>query len=655
MMPFDKPSAMRVRSRARNATNLTALFSDSSARKQFARERAATGWLLVVGLSLMAGTATADDAAELDGATLYAEHCVHCHGPATFAPPLDALSKMTAEEIHKELWFGVMAEFSNGIDDAQRWAIASWIAARNSAKDTRASGVPLCKASTPLQPDPAHDWPGLSNDNQFKRHVADAALTQQRVQGIQLDWAVAFPQVHSSTGAGQAISVVGDRLFVGNLNQWVYSLDTASGCAHWAFRAEWRVRSNVAVADGIAVFGDLAANVYAVDAATGQLLWRDKTDWTPTSRITGNLTAHNGTVYVPVSSLQEVLNLSKGKEYSCCTFRGSVVAYDLHSGERRWKTHTIDQQPRFLGKTQKGSNRYGPSGVVVFSAITVDDKRGLLYVPTGNQMTEPRVDESDAVIALDMRTGMKRWVASLAPEQMGGADIYHLGCEAWVDPERPTCSPENPQGQGDRDFVAPAVLVDAPDGRELLLAGSKDGMLYALDPDDHGKVVWQIRVGRGGEVGGIEWGFASDGKRAYVPVVDMNADMQADGSLHAIDLLNGQAVWQVSGLAAECTGKPAPPCNNAFTSPATVVGGFVFTGTNDGVLRAFDADTGNQVWTFDTVREYAAVNGRPGYGGSLAAFGGAVVVKDRLYIMSGHDLLNIGLPGNVLLAFKIPK
>ena len=196
---------------------------------------------------------------------------------------------------------------------------------------------------------------------------------------------------------------------------------------------------------------------------------------------------------------------------------------------------------------------------MVFSAVTVDDKRGVLYVPTGNQMTEPFVPESDAVLALDKKTSEKRWVTTLAPEQMGGEDIYHLGCEAWVDPERKTCSPENPSGQGDRDIVAPAVLVAGPDGKDIILAGSKDGMLYGLDPDDGGKVLWNVRVGRGGELGGIEWGFSSDGKNAYVPVIDMDADMQADGSLTAVDIVTGKSVWRVSGMAAVCEGKAVPP------------------------------------------------------------------------------------------------
>ena len=484
----------------------------------------------------------------------------------------------------------------------------------------------------------------------------DNGLNAERVRGIKLKWAIALPSTRAFEGGGNPIAVVGDRLFFGNLNHWVYSVDADKGCAHWAFRAEWRIRSNVAVADGIAVFGDLGTNVYALDAETGALLWRTKAELIPSSRITGNLTVHDGVVFVPISSMQEVLNLIKNREYPCCTFRGSVLAYDLLTGKQLWKTYTIDEEPKFIGKTEQGTNRYGPSGAVVFSAATVDAKRGLVYVPTGNQNTEPRVNESDAVIAFDIKTGAKRWVAAL-----GGADIYHLGCESWVDPERPTCSPENEQGTGDRDFIAPAALVTGPSGKEVLMAGSKDGMFYGLNPDD-GKVLWQNRVGRGGELGGLVWGFSTDSKNAYVPVIDAKIqftdagmDWSADGSLTAVNVETGESIWKVSGMPGDCAGKPTPPCTNAFTLPTTVAGEIVFAGTLDGVLRAFDAASGEQVWTYDTARDYNGINGRKGRGGTLAAFGGPVIAGNRMYLMSGMDQFNIGLPGNVLLAFDIPK
>jgi polyvinyl alcohol dehydrogenase (cytochrome) len=513
----------------------------------------------------------------------------------------------------------------------------------------------MCDTKTPLVPDPKHDWPGLSKDVTSLRLATNSEINSNTVKNLKLKWAVGIPQVHSFVGGGQPVAVVGDRVFMGALNHWVYSFDTNSGCAHWAFQADARVRSNVEVSDGVIVFGDTFANAYALNAETGRLIWRDKVDWTPTARINGKVMLHDGVAYVPVTNYQEVLNMGgRTLEYPCCTARGAVAAYDLHTGELKWKTYTIDERSEFIGTTDNGVNRYGPSGVTVFSGMTADVRRGVIYVPTANQQTEPVVEESDAIIALDMKTGAKVWVKGLAPEHMGGTDIYHLGCEAWVDAERKTCSPLNPTGQGDRDVVAPAILVERQDGREVLLAGTKDGTLYALDPDAKGEIVWQTRVGRGGEVGGIEWGFASDGENAYVPVLDMDADMSGAGSLTAVDLMTGKFVWRVEDVDPECEGKPVPLCGNAFGLPTTVSNDIVFSGTSDGVLRAYNKDTGEPVWKYNTAHDYDTVNDIKGYGGGLS-YGGPVIVKDKLFVFSGNDYAQFTMAGNVLLMFEIEE
>ncbi|MCB1748615.1 MAG: PQQ-binding-like beta-propeller repeat protein, partial [Gammaproteobacteria bacterium] len=425
----------------------------------------------------------------------------------------------------------------------------------------------------------------------------------------------------------------------------------ARGCAHWAFHAEGRVRSNVALEGDTLVFGDLLANVYGLDARTGRLRWRTRVDWTPGARITGNVTLDAGQVFVPVSSLEEVQAMRM--DLPCCTFRGAVVALDAATGEVRWKTHTIEQYAEYLGENDMGVARFGPSGVPVWSGIAVDRKRGVVYVGNGNQFTEPRVDESDAVMALDIATGAKRWVMSLAPVQMGGADIYHLACEAWWDEERKNCSPENPEGHGDRDLGAPPLLVERADGREIVVAGSKDGMLYALDPDNAGQVLWSVRVGRGGEAGGIEFGIAADGRYAYAPVTDIDIDLASRGSLTAVDLVTGEPAWRVDDIAPRCAGKPTPPCGNGVATPPTVAGEVVLVGLLDGTLRGYRRDDGSAVFVLDTAQDFAGVNGRSGHGGALGN-GGPVVAGDYVYLNSGFNILNVGLPGNVLLAYRLP-
>jgi len=286
-----------------------------------------------------------------------------------------------------------------------------------------------------------------------------------------------------------------------------------------------------------------------------------------------------------------------------------------------------------------------------------------VYLATGNQTTGPFVPESDAIVAVDAKTGAKRWVKTLAPEKFGGQDIYHVGCELWVDPSRQGCPPENPgpDGHGDRDFAAPVMIVQRPDGKEVLVAGSKDGMLYALDPDANGKVLWQLRLGNGGEMGGIEYGMATDGKLVYAPISDADlATHTADGSLNAVDLMTGTLVWRTPTPREGCKGKEDGKedgkegvfCMNGIVSPPVVLGDAVIVGAMDGVLRAYDKRNGRIFWSYDAVRSYTGVNGLEGSGGSFG-MGGVSIVGDMMYVSAGSGMFNnTGLKGDVLLAFQ---
>ena len=86
------------------------------------------------------------------------------------------------------------------------------------------------------------------------------------------------------------------------------------------------------------------------------------------------------------------------------------------------------------------------------------------------------------------------------------------------------------------------------------------------------------------------------------------------------------------------------------TAP-TVIDGVVFAGGLDGVIRAYDAEDGAIVWSYDTVREYDTVNGVSGRGGAIDG-PGPVVADGIVYVNSGYSTFS-QMPGNVLLAFGV--
>ena len=265
-----------------------------------------------------------------------------------------------------------------------------------------------------------------------------------------------------------------------------------------------------------AYFSDQVGFVYSVNAATGALLWRRKVDEHPLVRLTGSPTLYNGRLYVPTSSYEEG---GRPAGYPCCTFRGSLLALDAQTGDVVWQTFTIPQKATLVRQFADGAEEWGPSGGAIWSAPTVDVKRGAIYVGVGNAYSGPVAPTTDAIVALDLQSGAMRWSRQMAP---GPADLF--GCR----PGEVNCGDR--QGP-DFDFGASPVLARRPDGRDLLIAGQKSGVVYALDPDKQGQQVWRYRAGGGsGPRAAHPVGHRrSTPERAYVPVAeDLYALSRAD-------------------------------------------------------------------------------------------------------------------------------
>jgi polyvinyl alcohol dehydrogenase (cytochrome) len=441
-------------------------------------------------------------------------------------------------------------------------------------------------------------------------------------------------------------------LFVGSGSGLVYSLDASSGCVHWYYDAKAAVRSaplveRVKTSSGMryaVIFGDQRAYMHAVDASTGQPLWKQQLDDYPVARITGSNVFYKGRVYVGVSSSEEGSGSLPTDE--CCRFRGSVVALDASSGKIVWKRYLVDSaKPR--GKNNLGVQLWGPSGVPVWSSPAVDARLGRIYVTTGDNYSEPTSRYSDSFVALDANTGEILWA-----RQMTAMDAYTSACRL---PDHTNCPASNGP---DYDFGSSPMLVNLPNGKRLLVAGQKSGIVHALDPDQRGKVVWQVRVGQGGTQGGVQWGQATDGTQLYVANADLgrivvpfanntDADPKRGGGMFALRLADGQKIWFTAPAA--CGDRPR--CSPAQSGAVSAIAGIAFSGSYDGHLRAYSADAGKVVWDFDTERAYDSVNGEPGLGGSLDG-AGPVIGGGLMFVNSGYAASG-GKPGNVLLAFSV--
>ena len=458
-----------------------------------------------------------------------------------------------------------------------------------------------------------------------------------------LRWAFAFSDV---TDAGSQATVVAGRVLVGTRTGLVYSLDAATGCVHWVHEAPAMVRSAISVGPAptggfTAYFGDAFASVHAVDLATGELRWTTTVESHPASLITGAPALHDGRLYVPVSSLEEVS--AADPRYECCSFRGSVVALDAATGLRIWKRFVITESPQPTRRNSAGTQNLGPSGAGVWSAPTLDPPRNLLYVATGDAYSDPVAAETDAVMALAMDTGAIRWVTQTTP-----GDAFTLACVS----DNPAARANCPESDGpDVDYGSSPVLVTGLDGEDLLLAGQKSGVMYGIRPED-GAIVWETRVSDGGLLGGIEWGFATDGDQVFASISDAMEKAPGEaGGVTALRVADGELVWHAPPVQDTCGGREG--CHTAQPAAVSLIPGVAFAGSLDGHLRAYATDTGRVIWDVDTARDFGVINGVEARGGALNG-PGPTIVDGMLYVVSGYGSFGY-MPGNVLLAFAVEE
>jgi polyvinyl alcohol dehydrogenase (cytochrome) len=597
-----------------------------------------------------------------DGKAVYQKHCAGCHEAALpRVPNRDTLQQLSPQVIVKALESGAMRKQGAELAPDERRVVAEFLTGK--ALGTEAQSSPpggMCNSNQAFSDAPASpQWNGWGADlaNRRFQSAAAAGLSAADVPHLKLKWAFGFPE---GLAAFAQPTVVGGRVFVGSLSGKVYALDAKKGCTYWSFQASGPVRSAITVAQlgsaekprYAAFFGDLHANLYAVNAATGELIWKTPVDNHPLARITGAPQFYEGSLYVPVASLEETVG-NAGEV--CCTFRGSVVAVEAASGSRLWRSYTISEPAHPTRKNAAGTQLWGPSGVAVWSAPTLDRERKMIYVGTGDNYSDPATDTSDAILALDLDSGKLKW-----KRQFVSTDAWNIGC---LLADKANC----PEANGpDFDFGCSPVLVALPGGKSVLIAAQKSGVVHALDPDQQGQVLWEKRIAKGGALGGVEWGVAADDQKVYVPVSDVGLSLASDakfelgksklvydprtgGGIFALRLSDGKQVWYSPPAEAACSGHER--CSPAQSAAASVIPGVVFSGSVDGHLRAYSTEDGRVTWDYDTERDYATVNGVKANGGSIDG-PGSTIVDGILYSESGYGFWG-GTAGNVLLAFSV--
>lgn len=613
--------------------------------------------LLALNLSVSAAQVDADalfhqgtdfDVDKHPGKGLYQQHCAHCHeGAVAKAPHREFLETMTVTAVLAALNDGIMQQQSATLTTQQRQQVAEYLTRTDLASYQQPPPPPQCSGEA-LQFDrsqpPAKT--GWGYDTRRFVPAAVAGISRAEVPSLELKWSFAFP---GALRARSQPKVAMGAVFVGSQDGTVYAFDLQTGCVRWMQQVGAEVRTAIVIEPWPAgappatapklFFGDLLGRAYALNALTGEILWQQKLEDHPNATITGSPLLVDDTLYVPVSSLE--VTTAANPDYPCCSFRGSVVALDTANGAIKWRHYSVDKPAELQGKTAVGTAIMGPSGGGVWTSPTYDARRGLIYHGSGQNYSAPADGNSDAVFAVDAKTGQRVWHRQFIRD-----DIWTPACIM----KTANCTTDKGR---DHDIASSVLLINGPKRQQILVAGQKSGMVYGLDPGRRGAILWQRAVGRGSVMGGVHFGMAAEGRRVYVPIVD--TPLQADGvmaknagtpGVHALDAFTGQLLWSAVNHRANCSDSG---CHPGVSAALTAIPGVVFAGHLDGMLRAYEGETGKIIWQDDTTKPTQAVNGLIARGGSMSGPGPTIA--------AGHIIVNSGYsyamfkPGNALRVY----
>ena len=387
------------------------------------------------------------------------------------------------------------------------------------------------------------------------------------------------------------------------------------------------------------------AYVLGLNKNTGELLWKTRVHEHFAAFVTQSAQVNGNTAYVGVASNEEAFanqDFSGGIPYVCCSFRGRFLALDTRTGAIKWATYTLPADPGYSGAPIWGSTP------------AIDEKRGSVYVTTGNNYSLPAdriecVDDAstfadkqaclagdnfDAIMSFDLKTGAINWsYRALA------SDAWNTDCGLPGFSEGNTNPGNCPEDAGpDFDFgQGPMLLTAKIDGKkvDIVGAGGKSGVFTALDRAT-GAVLWSTQVGPGGLLGGLQWGSATDGERIYV--AESNSSfLNSPGWWSALDPATGAEIWRTydpgTGIGGQSCAFIFPGCTwgmigigfgYSAQGPVSVANGLVYAcslnpiGSN---MYAMDAATGQVKWSYPS---------------GASCLGGAAIVDGTVYWGTGY-------------------
>ena len=397
------------------------------------------------------------------------------------------------------------------------------------------------------------------------------------------------------------------RIYFADWGGTVYAADATSGKVAWQQQVEtpktqwpwYGFAGTGALGDGMLFEASAEGNAFGIDAATGAVKWQTQIGNNKYAGSISHLLYHDGLVYVGLSSVEEPISKQMQKQGKTFfpSFQGKVLALDAQTGKVAWEHPLVQGQE---------------NGVAMWSSFALDPKMNALFFATGNNYTGAASELSDALVAVNAKTGEVLW-----KQQVTDEDVW---------------TPATPKGP-DYDFGAGPQLFEATingQTRQLIGAGQKSGIYWVFDRSN-GTPVWHTTVGYGSVAGGIR-GEASVGN-GQVFVWSNNNYKDSEPTKHpisvkALNAADGRVLWFVD--------KAQPAIG---TAAGVLTNDVYLVGSLDGTLSAYATTGGKQVWSTKA----------PGSVASSLAVGG-----NTLFVGTGIPKMFGGLAsGNGVSAYSV--
>jgi PQQ-dependent dehydrogenase (methanol/ethanol family) len=455
--------------------------------------------------------------------------------------------------------------------------------------------------------------------------------------------------------------VVDGVMYVTTSFNHVYAIDAKTGEEFWHYKHKMGPVTTYCCGPnnrGVAIYkdkvymGTLDSKLVALDAKTGSLLWE--------TQIAEPELGYSETM-APTAVDGKILIGTNGGEYG---IRGFVRAYDADTGKLVWNFHTIPEDSTGVWATHDATGKdmhrdiaaekealkklgdpYKTLGGGVWQNPAVDLKTKRIYFVVGNP--SPDLDGSirpgdnlytDSLVSVDLNTGEYK------------CHFQYIAHDVW-----------------DLDSVSPPILVDVKDkdGKTIpgVIHGGKTGNVYVHNREDCSLIrfseamvdqtgMWSLPTPEGtpmlpGANGGVEWSVMSvNPDLGLTYAVNLHQPMTYHvestpypggklwlggafkiipgsdqfGNVTAVDYNTGKIAWQKK--------TPLPMMGGTLST----AGGLVFTGEGDGWFRAYDAKSGDVLWSFFAG---AGVNAPP-----------------ASYSVDGKQYIVVGAGGNTQIDFK---